>query len=193
MNNQPSHRLFTALFTLVFAGIVVVAVAYSGLVNVAATSRPSALTQWLLTTTRDHSIASRSKTIALANLTSAARIGSGGQRYREMCQGCHGGPGVGRDAIGEGLDPQPPALWTGALDDEGVRETFWVVKNGIRMTGMPSFGPTHDDEKIWDIVAFVGKMHGMSSVDYAAATQRPVTAQATRHDGTQEQHPVAPP
>lgn len=57
-------------------------------------------------------------------------------------------------------------------NDEGARETFWVVKNGIRMTGMPAFGFTHDDEKIWDIVAFVGKMHGMSSADYAVACGR---------------------
>lgn len=160
MNSQPnssqSHQPWVAsLLTLVLAGIVMVAVAYSGLVDVAATARPSALTQWLLTTTSNHSIASRAKRLALRAPTSPARIAGGGRLYREMCEGCHGGPGTKHNEVGEGLDPPPPELWTGSFDDEGARETFWVIKHGIRMTGMPAFGPTHDDDTIWDIVAFV--------------------------------------
>ena len=64
-----------------------------------------------------------------------------------MCVVCHGAPGKEPSYIRQGLRPEPPNLaesskrWGGA-------ELFWIIKNGIKMTGMPAFGPTHQDEEI---------------------------------------------
>ena len=44
-------------------------------------------------------------------------------------------------------------------------ELFWLVQGGIRMTGMPAFGPTHSDEEIWKIVAFVRRLPALSPED----------------------------
>ena len=41
------------------------------------------------------------------------------------------------------------------LQEWSSAELFWIIKNGIKMTGMPAFGPTHQDEQIWNIVGFV--------------------------------------
>jgi mono/diheme cytochrome c family protein len=71
-----------------------------------------------------------------------------------MCVGCHGAPGKDPSEIGNGLRPRPPDLAKAALQlDKG--ELFWIVKNGIKMAGMPAFGATHRDRTIWNIVGFV--------------------------------------
>jgi len=45
---------------------------------------------------------------------------------------------------------------------------FWIIKNGVKMTGMPAFQPTHQDEQIWDIVGFVRRLPQTSAEDFKA-------------------------
>ena len=94
-------------------------------------------------------------------------IRNGFQDFDEMCTICHPAPGKERRPISKGMRPQPPDLaktakeWTNA-------QLFWIVKNGVKMTGMPAFGPTHSDEQIWNIVGFVRRLPQMSPSDFHA-------------------------
>ena len=45
-------------------------------------------------------------------------------------------------------------------------EQFWIVKHGVKMTGMPAWGVTHDDELLWDVVAFVRKLPELTPEQY---------------------------
>ena len=47
-----------------------------------------------------------------------------------------------------------------------AKELFWVTKNGIRMTGMPAWGPTHNDKDIWSVVAFVQTLPNLGPEEY---------------------------
>ncbi len=85
--------------------------------------------------------------------------------YRAMCVTCHGAPGVDASEPGEGLNPPAPDLSTGKVQRRTDGELFWLVQGGIRMTGMPAFGPTHSDEEIWKIVAFVRRLPALSPED----------------------------
>lgn len=109
----------------------------------------------------------------------------GARDFEEMCSTCHGAPGKEPSEIGVGLNPRPPRL-----EDTGpgwsTSEMFWIVKNGIRMTGMPAFGPTHDDERIWSIVAFARTLPGMTADNYGQATGG---GQTSSHDHSAHQHP----
>jgi mono/diheme cytochrome c family protein len=83
-----------------------------------------------------------------------------------MCSTCHGGPGVSPDELAKGLYPSPPEFYK-SHDMPEPAEAFWVIKNGIRLTAMPGFGPTHDDQKIWAITYFLlNKMNKMSPGEY---------------------------
>jgi mono/diheme cytochrome c family protein len=62
---------------------------------------------------------------------------------------------VDASEIGEGLNPPATDLTLARVQDRADGELFWIVQNGIRMTGMPAFGPTHREEEIWKIVAFL--------------------------------------
>ena len=82
-------------------------------------------------------------------------IRAGLAHYKENCIDCHGAPGVEESEFGQGLNPPAPDLTLPAVQRMRDGELFWVVSNGIRMTGMPAFSPTHKQEEIWKIVAFV--------------------------------------
>jgi len=77
------------------------------------------------------------------------------KHYQANCVLCHGAPRVSAAELADGLNPPAPALDAEATQSRTDGQLFWVIRNGIRMTGMPAFGPTHDDEEIWHIVAFV--------------------------------------
>ena len=68
------------------------------------------------------------------------------------------------------LQPAPPDLTKTAatLDDA---ELYWIMKNGIKMTGMPAFGPTHNQEELWAMVAFTRRLPEMSQSEYKKITE----------------------
>lgn len=143
-------------------------VIYGGFVPVDARRPDPKWVRGLLTTVRNHSIERASRGIHVPPLDDPAMAREGLEHYAEMCAGCHGAPGVERSEAGRGLNPRPPLLYKHPMKgDEDAAETFWVIKNGIRMTGMPAFGPTHDDAKIWAIVALLAKLPSMSAEEYA--------------------------
>jgi hypothetical protein len=87
--------------------------------------------------------------------------------FEAMCVECHGRPGKKPAAVGQGLNPVPPDL-ADVATRRSAAELFWVTKHGIRMTGMPAWGATHDDEALWPVVAVMSALPGMEPADYAA-------------------------
>ena len=89
-----------------------------------------------------------------------------------MCSECHGGPGIEPGVTGKGLYPAPPRFPEEELDEFTLEEIFWVTKNGIKMTGMPGYGPTHDDETIWAIAIFLDRSRNLSEDEYRDLKQK---------------------
>jgi hypothetical protein len=69
-----------------------------------------------------------------------------------------------RTEISRGLYPRAPQLRRGSRPTPA--EDFWVVKHGIKMTGMPAWGVTHNDEILWDVVAFLRKLPDLTADQY---------------------------
>jgi thiosulfate dehydrogenase len=89
-----------------------------------------------------------------ANLISGARI------YRKQCAVCHGVPGVEATAIAKGMFPPPPQLFKKmGVTDDPVGETYWKVKNGIRLTGMPGFEESLNATELWQVTQLLKKAH----------------------------------
>ena len=146
--------------------LAVVAVAiYAGLYNIAADVPHTPPVYWLLETVRDRSVAARARNIVPNDLDDANRISKGAGQYAEMCSGCHLAPGMKRTEISRGLYPRAPELRR--KTNLTPAEQFWVVKHGVKMTGMPAWGVTHDDDLLWDVVAFVRKLPELTPEQYA--------------------------
>ena len=149
---------------LVLVGAIAVGV-YAGLYNIAADVPHTRPIYWLFETAREYSVAARSRDIVVPNdLDDANRISKGAGQYAEMCRGCHLAPGMKRTEISRGLYPRAPELRH--KTDLTPAEQFWIVKHGVKMTGMPAWGVTHDDDLLWDVVAFVRKLPELTPEQY---------------------------
>ncbi len=170
------------LLILVLLGIGFI---YSGLYPIGTSNRHNALTLWVLTTLREQSIARASAGIEVPPLNNPQWLLNGGADYNEMCSGCHLKPGKTENDLSIGLYPKPPNLTlkpeahehshgAGGHDDPNViaRRQFWIIKHGIMASGMAAFGPTHSDERIWAIVAFLQKLPDLTEVQYQIITAR---------------------
>jgi mono/diheme cytochrome c family protein len=175
-------RLLAVVALLIVAVFVFI---FSGIYDVAASTPDLGPIGWVLKKVQHESVESRSKDIQVPPLGDPAQIRIGLVHYHEMCVTCHGAPGVGMSEIGQGLNPEPPDLEDAGSEDE-VGETFWTIKNGIKMTGMPAFGPTHSDEEVWAIVAFVQRMSKLTPAEYQALVREAGLEPAAGEGGGEE-------
>ena len=161
-------KRYTELVLIVIAVLVVVAMglgtfAGSGLYDIGADSRHWPITYETLQTVRDRSIRMRSRRLRAPDLNDPQLVLKGAGQYAAMCVGCHLAPGQKGSEVREGMYPQPPNLSKVRVDP---RDAFWVIKHGIKMSGMPAWGLSHDDATIWSMVAFLQKLPGFTPQQY---------------------------
>lgn len=155
--------LWAIIFIIAGAAFV-----YSGVYNIGADSPHWPVTKQLIGALRDHSIAQRDGNVTVPNLDDPALIAEGAGHYAEMCVGCHLAPGMEDSELRQGLYPKPPNLAKIGIDNPA--EAFWFIKHGIKMSAMPAWGLTHDDHKIWAIVAFTRKLPRLSAEQFKQMT-----------------------
>ncbi|MCF8039088.1 MAG: cytochrome c [Desulfohalobiaceae bacterium] len=158
--------------------------AWSGLYNMAASKPHWNLTSSFIEMVRDRSIETHSQDIQ--------RPGAGGtelkdtffSHYHGMCRLCHGAPGYRPEEFAMGLYPKPPEMTSGEIQTEFNQvEIYWIVEHGLKLTGMPAFGPSHDEEDLWGLAALARAMPGMSPEQYNQRVQR-----AGPHAGSGQSH-----
>ncbi len=165
---------------------------YSGIYPMGADVPHNKLTYWLLETVRERSIKTASKALDVPSLDDPELLLSGGADYNDMCQACHLKPGKTQSGMSIGLYPAPPNLSKQGNEhgqdhaDHGdaaqsARRQFWIIKHGIKASGMPAWGPTHDDQRIWAMVAFLQKLPELSSEQYQSLTARDGSNGSSRH------------
>jgi mono/diheme cytochrome c family protein len=147
---------------------------FGGYYNVAATHADPAIVEWVLERVRKASVVHYAGVTGSVTLDDPAVVQAGARAYGDRgCATCHGAPGVPWQKFSEGLNPGPPDLAEVGKQREPA-QLFWVIKNGIKMTGMPSFGAIGaDDKEIWSIVAFVKKLPNVSEADFKAWSAHP--------------------
>ncbi|PCK07284.1 MAG: cytochrome C oxidase Cbb3 [Alteromonadaceae bacterium] len=155
---------------------------YSGIYPMGADVPHNKLTYWVLETLRERSVARAAAGIVVpANLNDSERLLKGGADYNDMCASCHLKPGKFESDFSIGLYPKPPNL---ALPKEehdhdhksdemaSAARQFWIIKHGIKASGMPAWGLTHDDDRIWSMVAFIQRLSELNSDQYQIITAR---------------------
>lgn len=141
--------------------------AYSGVYDVAASKPHTGLVEWTLETITRQSVGRRADELPAPLPGDEASLLHGLEHYRAMCEVCHGAPGIERSEIGQGMTPRPPLLQRAAVRWTDA-ELFWIVKHGLKATGMPAFGATHDDASLLQIVAVVRRLPDATPEEYAA-------------------------
>lgn len=144
-------------------GMAVGIFVYSGSYNIGADDSHTRPVLLVLEALREHSVKEHAKDITVPDLSDETLILEGAGQYAAMCVNCHLMPGKNNSEIRVGLYPLPPNL---AVMHVNAKEAFWVIKHGIKMSGMPAWGASHDDETIWSMVAFLQKLPDMSPAQY---------------------------
>jgi mono/diheme cytochrome c family protein len=159
--------LIGMLLGVVLIVAVSLAVVLTGAFNTSAAIPPGGFEKAIAGLALNRSIARRAPK-ASNPLSGPDVVRAGLAHYREMCVSCHGAPGVDASEAGEGLNPPAPDLTLERVQRRKDGELFWIVQQGVRMTGMPAFGPTHKEQEIWKIVAFLRHLPRITKDEQAA-------------------------
>jgi len=140
---------------LIVFPLLAAAYLFSGYAPVAVTDPPFPLEQYIAGGALEAGIHRRAPKRDLASFN-ANDLMAGAQTYRRGC-GCHGLPGEERREREIKMFPSPPQLFTpdGYVTDDPVGVTFWKIKNGIRLSAMPSFSSVLNDEQMWQVAALL--------------------------------------
>lgn len=166
--------------TLIVIALGGVGFLYSGLYPMGADVPHNNWTYWILETLRERAVARASNNIQVpADIDSSDRLLAGGADYNDMCAGCHLSPGQKNSDFSLGLYPVPPNLTEGPGElghrDEPTQlnqRRFWIIKHGIKASGMPAWGPGHDDDRIWNMVAFLERLPTLTPEQYQILSAR---------------------
>ena len=85
------------------------------------------------------------------------------EHFADHCAQCHGNDGRGATEMGKNLYPRAPDMTRPATQQLSDGELFAMIKNGIRLTGMPAWGAEHgDDAATWKLVHFIRHLPRMT-------------------------------
>ncbi|MGZ5791414.1 MAG: c-type cytochrome [Croceibacterium sp.] len=132
----------------------------SGLIPANADGKPGGLELWAadtsLTATLRREAPKQANPVALSD----ASLSEGINLYGQHCALCHGTAAGDASAspVAKGLYPAPPQFATEGVEDDSEGVSFWKIKHGIRLTGMPSWASALNDRQIWTIALFLKHM-----------------------------------
>ncbi len=158
MNDKANRRSrLPQLFAAVVLIAILAAIAYWVLTrSISALPEPGPIETRTFTTARNWYIrraAVHSDSKAPAN--DAAEISAGEGLFSMGCASCHGNDGRSPTNIGKSMYPRCPDLGSPEVQRLSNPELFWVIKNGVRFSGMPGFGNTLSDDQIWQATYYV--------------------------------------
>lgn len=157
-------------FTVVTATLAALAVggalfAWSGLYDVAASRGHVALMRWLLHFGMRQSVETHALGVSVPDLSDPALVMRGAGHFQGGCAPCHGAPGQPPAYVTRGMLPVPPEL-SPLVKTWNAAELFWLVKHGLKYTGMPSWPAEGRDDEVWAAVAFLLRLPEMDVAEY---------------------------
>ncbi len=182
-------------FLVVLAAFL--SVVFTGVYHVGATDRHTKPVEWILRTTMKQSVRYHARDIQVpdtVNLLDPLYARQFYGHYRGACQTCHGAPGQKPDPWMI-LYPEAPDLTRKEVVGQwSDAELFWILKHGIKDTGMMALGPTHPEDAIWGVTALVRQLPAMSAEAYEAmgrwfqAIQEKKMRQEAQNESENHQH-----
>lgn len=157
------------VWVLLGVGAGALLAALAGLIPIRASSGHMPLTEWLLGTTMRRSIAVRSASVPSVPLDDPGLILKGAGHYQLGCRPCHGAPGSPQPAYARAMTPHPPLL-PSEVETWERDDLFYVVRHGVKFTGMPAWPAEHRDDEVWAVVAFLLALPDMEPAEYESLT-----------------------
>ena len=138
----------------------------TGWYNVAANHQHLQPVHGMLERAMHASVRRHASAISAPPLDEPALIRRGAALYRSHCVVCHGGPGVAQEKFGQSMQPVPGPLVDAARRWQPA-EMYWIVRHGIKMSGMPAWEYHMPEDDLWATVAFLAELPRMTPAAYA--------------------------
>lgn len=142
-----------------------------GLDNVGASSGHAPVVNRMLQDAMARSVRAHSRSVTIpagVDVRDPALAAEAADDYREMCLLCHGAPGEKAAFWTAGMSPPAPPLADPKERQWSDADLYWIIKNGIKDTGMSAFGKTHDEHELWALTALTRQLPGMSAQQFRA-------------------------
>jgi len=176
---RPSRQELSRWFGATLAALAVlvalaVVIGGSGLYSVAASRGHWPVVEWLLSVAMHNSVRWRALAIEPPpDLDSPDRIRLGAAHFHSGCAYCHGAPTIPISPVARQMLPPPPDLAETA-PHWNERQLFWIVRHGIKYTGMPAWTSQQRDDEVWSVVAFLRRLSSLDATSYRDVAFGPV-------------------
>jgi cytochrome c553 len=137
----------------------------SGIVPITASSGHWPITASFLHFAMRRSVATHSLGQEVPSLDEPWLAQKGAAHYEAACRPCHGSPEHPRPVIAQHMTPRPPDL-SKAVREWKAAELFYIVKHGVKLTGMPAWPAQQRDDEVWAMVAFLRQLPGLDAHGY---------------------------
>lgn len=160
------------LAAAVAALVLGVGIAWSGLINVGASTGHWAITDWFLHWAMRNMVRTQAAMTVDEPATDTASPVSAAGHYAASCAVCHGAPGERPSPVMQSATPPAPdlSLTAATYSDE---QLFWIIKHGVKYTPMPAWPAQDRDDEVRRMVAFVRRLPGMSATRYRELAHGP--------------------
>ena len=158
------HKL--SLFLAGALAVVLIALAAGGIFvmgarGFSASERPSAFEQWIARRARSMAAPAGARDLANPVPNSPEVLAEARAHWADHCAGCHANDGSGDTEMGKRMYPPAPNMRLAETQQMTDGELFFIIQNGVRMTGMPAWGGSnpnsthHDEQDSWKLVRFI--------------------------------------
>jgi cytochrome c553 len=155
----------TSLALLILAPVVVVLFAWSGVYSIAADRGHYGLVRWLLEFGMRNSVERHASAITAPPLNDPALLERGAGHFHTGCAPCHGAPGLPPSPIPQQMLPAPPDL-SKLVPTWSAEQLFWIVKHGLKYTGMPGWPAAVREDEVWAVVALLVRLPAIDTETY---------------------------
>ncbi|RXD05791.1 c-type cytochrome [Sphingomonas sp. UV9] len=167
-------RAVATFVALALAGLLF---AWSGVFNIAASSGHWKITDWFLHWTMRNSVRTYAAVTAPDDPKAKDGLVSAAGLFKASCASCHGAPGVRPLPVMQAATPPAPDLSINAREWTD-KQIFWILKHGVKYTGMPGWAAKDRDDEVRRMVAFVRLLPDMSPATYRSLTEAPGVSDA---------------
>ena len=179
---------------LLFAGLAVILATIGALVlmstGFSARPEPGSLETFGALTIRNLAIGRQARGLINPVERSPDVIASGREHFADHCASCHANDGSGDTTMGRGLYPRAPDMRLARTQDLSDGELFYIIENGVRLTGMPAWGTgqASGESASWMLVHFIRHLPELSEAELQAmARLNPVPPDEVRQRMLEEQ------
>ena len=109
------------------------------------------------------------------------------RHFADHCAGCHGNDGSGNTRLGQGLFPQAPDMRKAETQNLTDGETYYIIHNGVRFTGMLAWGADGPDEDSWKLVLFVRHLSQLTPQELTAMEKDNPKSESERAEEQEEE------